>query len=114
MELRNGKEIQPFRTLDGSLIREIFHPSNSKVENFSIALADVDSETRLHAHGFEEAYYILEGAGTVSVSGEIREVSPGDCIRIPKGSPHNIKPAGMLRILCFCVPAYSHEETKLL
>lgn len=94
MEIRNERSIPPFRTLDGSLIREIFHPSNSKVENFSIALADVDSETRLHKHHFEEVYYVLEGSGAISVSGERREVFAGDCILIPKESPHNIKPAG--------------------
>lgn len=114
MESRNEREVKSFRTLDGSLVREIFNPDNSAAENFSVALAEVDSETRLHKHHFEEVYYVLEGSGAISVSGERREVFAGDCILIPKESPHNIKPAGRLRILCFCSPAYSHERTELL
>lgn len=114
MEARNDGSVASYRTLDGSVIRELFNPSNSIVKGFSVAVADVDSETSLHRHGFGEVYYVLEGSGTMSVSGEKREVSGGDCVFIPEGSPHNIRPSGRLRILCFCVPAYSHEGTELL
>lgn len=44
------------------------------------------------------------------------EVSVGDSVLIPPGTPHCIEACGAapLKILCCCSPAYDHEDTELL
>ena len=44
------------------------------------------------------------------------EVTTGDTICIPPGTPHCIENTGgqALVILCSCAPAYAHDDTELL
>ncbi len=112
--------ITPYRTKDGSWIREIVHPSHLGPEvQISIAEAIVSSgqETFLHLHrSFQEIYYFLEGTGKMRLNEETFPVKKGDAIVIPKGTPHKVFNTGAspLRILCCCAPPYTHEETELL
>ena len=58
--------IQPYTTKDGSLIRELLHPSLHGNEKQSLAEATIPegSETMLHKHvQSEEIYHITEGKG---------------------------------------------------
>jgi mannose-6-phosphate isomerase-like protein (cupin superfamily) len=44
---------------------------------------------------------------------EEAEVSAGDTVVIPPGTPHKLWKTGAepLKLLCCCAPAYSHEDT---
>lgn len=91
MEIRNKEKIGSFEAKDGSIVREIFHPNNSAVENQSIAEARVgpSSKTKKHAHmDSEEIYYILSGEGTIHIGEESSKVKNGDVVLIPPGSFH--------------------------
>lgn len=118
MDVRKIKDIEPFVTKDGSIIREVLHPSNSAVKNQSLAEATVKpgERTREHVHEkSEEIYYILKGSGMIKVGEEESDVTDGNAILIPPGTPHYIKNTGPddLVLLCCCAPAYSHEDTTL-
>ena len=67
-----------------------------------------------HFHaGNDEAYFVLDGTGEMTVDGETRPVRPGDAVLIPSGAWHAISaksPSG-LWFLCCCSPPYSHEDT---
>jgi mannose-6-phosphate isomerase-like protein (cupin superfamily) len=120
MQLRTEyKKIEPYITKDGSLIRELMHPSVYSSLNQSLAEATVpvDGKTFLHKHRIsEEIYHILEGNGVITLESEEFKVRKGDTICILPGIPHRIKNNGKvpLKILCCCAPAYAHEDTELM
>jgi len=114
MIVLNVSSQKPFTTADGSTIRSILDRTNAPVANQSLAEATVPagSSTQRHYHrACEEFYFILEGAGTMEVDGDRREVGPGDAILIPPGARHQISAALTLRFLCCCAPPYAHEDT---
>jgi mannose-6-phosphate isomerase-like protein (cupin superfamily) len=117
--IRNRENTEAYVTKDKSSIRELFHPDNSPVKDFSVAEAEVAAgvETDAHIHRkSQEIYYIIEGAGTMRLGGALFKVKMGDAILITPGMLHNIKAdEGMgIMILCICSPAYSHGDTELL
>ena len=60
----------------------------------------------------EEIYLLVGGGGTMELDGETRVVGEGDAILIPPGAWHELRagPDGV-RLLCCCVPPYSHADT---
>jgi mannose-6-phosphate isomerase-like protein (cupin superfamily) len=120
MQLKTEYEkIMPYNTKDGSLIRELMHPSIFGGSNQSLAEATVHvgGKTFLHKHkNSEEIYYILEGSGVITIGWEEFQVRKGDTICILPETPHKIKNNGKepLKILCCCAPAYAHEDTELM
>lgn len=112
-------DAEPFVTMDGSIIRELMHPSRHAARHQSLAEATVPpgGATTFHRHHrTEEVYHILRGAGTMRLGGEEFPVGPGDTVCIRPGVAHGIRNAGPeeLVLLCACAPAYSHEDTELL
>ncbi len=117
--LTRYEEIEPYITKDGSIIRELMHPSVHGNSNQSLAEATVPvgGKTLLHKHCLtEEIYHITEGSGIMTLGSEKFEVKIGDTVCISPGTPHRIQNTGNtpLKILCCCAPAYSHEDTELL
>ena len=118
MDVRNLQAVEPFRTKDGSEIRELLAHRNSCIRNQSLAEARIatGASTQEHYHArTEEIYYIVEGLARIRIGEEIRQVGPGDAIAIPPGQPHKIWNigSGALRLLCCCAPAYEHTDTYL-
>lgn len=112
-------DIEAYITKDGSIIRELMHPSLQGNHNQSLAEAIIPAQTStlLHKHlKTEEIYHIIQGKGTVRIGNEAILVQAGDSILIPPGMAHNICNNGYeeLKILCCCSPAYSHDDTYLL
>ncbi|HPA72497.1 MAG TPA: cupin domain-containing protein [Spirochaetota bacterium] len=66
----------------------------------------------IHRHDNEQAYYILEGSGEMTVDDETRPVAGGDCVFIPSRSAHGLKNTGgtALRYLSACSPSFTKEE----
>jgi quercetin dioxygenase-like cupin family protein len=53
------------------------------------------AETASHAHdGTEEALYVLEGSGKVTVESQAHGVSPGKAVFIPAGAEHSYENTG--------------------
>ena len=110
MELRSLSAVEPFTTKDGSTIRELHHtPAQSLAE----ALLESGQATRRHYHArSEEIYLVTVGGGVLEVDGERADVRAGDAIVIPPGSWHElVAGADGVRLLCMCVPPYSHDDT---
>jgi mannose-6-phosphate isomerase-like protein (cupin superfamily) len=111
MELRNReRDAAPFITKDGSTIREYFHSDRQSLAEASL---DPGTATRRHYHRrSEEIYLVVEGSGRLEVDGVVSEVGPGDAILIAPGAWHELTAgADGARLLCCCVPPYSHEDT---
>lgn len=112
-------DIPPYITKDGSEIRELLHPIQHgvRLQSLAEAIVPTGARTLFHRHlRTEEIYHVIAGQGRMVLGEESIEVSPGDSILIPPGTPHCIETTGAepLRILCCCSPAYSHEDTELL
>jgi len=118
MEIININEVISFVTKDGSIIKEVFSPLNSFLNNQSLAEATLlpGKATKEHYHcKSEEIYYVLQGKGKIKIEEEIREVKPKDGIVILPGKKHKIWNTGERKLifLCCCSPAYSHEDTTI-
>lgn len=113
------REIVPYMTKDGSMIRELMHPARHGNRNQSVAEAQVPpgARTYLHRHLMaEEIYLVLGGTGLLHLGQEVLSLEEGACILIPPETPHRLQNTGTvpLRVLCACAPAYSHEDTEVL
>jgi mannose-6-phosphate isomerase-like protein (cupin superfamily) len=111
-------DIEPFITKDGSEIREWAGRAAAPAVNQSLAEATLapGGTTAEHFHRqSEELYLVTAGSGRLRVDGEEREIASGDCVVIPPGARHKLWNTGdeLLRIVCACSPAYSHEDTIL-
>ena len=110
---------EPFVTADGSEIRELAGIPTGKAANQSLAEATVPpgAETEEHYHGAsEEIYLFTSGSGRMKLGDEETDVSAGDTVVIPPGTPHKLWNTGTepLKLLCCCAPPYSHDDTVLL
>jgi mannose-6-phosphate isomerase-like protein (cupin superfamily) len=120
MDIFNIDRVPAFTTKDGSEIRELLAPRNSKdIARQSLAEARLapGGRTTPHYHPVtEEIYYILAGAGLMQIGDETRQVGPGDAIAIPPGAVHTIENTGdqTLKFLCCCAPAYEHDDTVMV
>jgi mannose-6-phosphate isomerase-like protein (cupin superfamily) len=131
------RDAAPYLTKDGSEIRELLHPSRHGNRNQSLAetanatslsrgprldpiaeaTVPVGAKTVLHRHTTsEELYHITAGRGRMTLGADRFDVTVGDSVCIPPGTPHCIDNIGTepLRILCCCAPAYAHDDTELL
>lgn len=114
----NRKDADPYVTRDGSLIRELMHPSihANRLQSLAEAIIAPGQQTTMHRHiQSEEIYYIQQGSGTMFVGDESRDVVVGDSIAIPAGTFHSILNTGSdnLVVLCACSPPYAHDDTEI-
>lgn len=112
-------DIPTFVTKDGSIIRELMHPTQhaSLKQSLAEAVVQTGQKTALHKHHqSEELYHITAGEGFMTLGDDSFAVKTGDTICIAPGTPHCIENTGAsdLHILCSCSPAYSHTDTELL
>ncbi|HYN84726.1 MAG TPA: cupin domain-containing protein [Pyrinomonadaceae bacterium] len=103
------------RTPHGSEIRPLVDRTNSPVELCSLAeeILPAGAEVGRHFHArTEEIYYILAGAGVMTVAGEAREVAAGDAVYIPRGAAHTLRNTGAqaMKILLVCGPAHDFDD----
>jgi len=113
------EKIPPYKTKDGSIIRELLHPdTHGETLNQSLAEATVSpgAKTLCHHHvNFSEIYHVTRGSGALTVGKDVCEIHEGDSVYISPGTPHWVRNTGVtdLRILCCCAPPYTHEGTLL-
>jgi quercetin dioxygenase-like cupin family protein len=93
----------------------------------SVAIFELDVEPAArvpiaHSHdAYEETIYGLEGTLTLTLSGEPRQIGPGDAVLIPRGAVHRFDNLHPTRARTLCVvspgilgPAYFREIADLL
>jgi mannose-6-phosphate isomerase-like protein (cupin superfamily) len=113
---RHDSTIQ--HTPHGSEIRPLIDRTTSPVTQCSLAeewLPPGAAVTPHHHEVLEEIYYILEGAGRMTIGEETREVGPGDAIYIPKHNRHTLTNTGAepMRLLLVCGPAFYVEDHRI-
>ena len=118
MDITRYDDIEPFITKDGSEIREWAGRVAAPAVNQSLAEASLPpgGATTEHFHSrSEELYLVTAGSGRLRIEGDERDLAVGDCAVIPPGARHKLWNTGdeVLRVVCACSPAYSHEDTVL-
>jgi mannose-6-phosphate isomerase-like protein (cupin superfamily) len=108
-----------YRTLDGSMIRELMHPHvhGNRAQSLAEATIPKGGRSLLHRHrASEELYHITSGAGWIWLADCWSRVEPGDTVCIQPGTPHcaQADDGEPLIILCCSSPAYDHDDTDLL
>ena len=111
-------EAKPFRTTDGSTIRELAGRVSLPSVNQSLAEATVPvgGATAEHYHVIsEELYFFTAGSGHLRVGDEYRDVRAGECVVIPPGAVHKLTNTAdePLKLMCCCAPPYSNDDTVL-
>ena len=111
MEIAHYDALVPFTTKDGSTIRGV--PAHDRSVARRRNPQGPGQATERHYHRLsEEIYLLVEGGGRLEVDGEERDVRAGDAILIPAGAWHTLVAGlGGARLLCCCVPPYSHDDT---
>ncbi len=112
-------QIEPYVTLDGSLIRELMHPRTrgNRAQSLAEATVTIGATTRLHRHTkTEELYHFTDGEGLMTLGDEVFPVKQGDTVCIHPGTAHRVQNTGdrPLKILCCCTPPYADTDTELL
>lgn len=115
MLIVNRHSAAVIKTPHGSEIRPLMDRTTSQIERCSLAeevLPAGAAVGRHHHTETEEVYYILQGAGRMSVGAEERDVRAGDAVFIPRGQSHTLANTGTepMTILLVCGPAYSYED----
>ena len=117
--LTSYNQIEPFITKDGSIVRELMHPTlhGNHRQSLAEALIPAGTTTLLHRHHrSEEIYHFIAGTGYMRMGDDEFRVTMGDTVCIPPGTPHALINRGdeELRLLCCSSPPYSDEDTELL
>jgi mannose-6-phosphate isomerase-like protein (cupin superfamily) len=115
MIIVNRHHAAVINTPHGSEIRPLIDRTTSSIERCSLAeeVLPAGKSVGRHYHvETEEVYYILQGAGRMTVGSEARDVAAGDAIFIPRGSTHTLENTGHtpMTILLICGPAYAYED----
>jgi len=119
MRIERLERVEPFITKDGSEIRELAGTPTGNSVNQSLAEATVapGADTEEHYHrASEEIYVFTAGSGRMKLGDEETEVTAGDTVVIPPGTPHKLWNTGAepLTLLCCCAPPYSDDDTVML
>jgi mannose-6-phosphate isomerase-like protein (cupin superfamily) len=115
MIIVNRQRAAIINTPHGSEIRPLIDRTTTSIERCSLAeevLPAGKSVSRHYHLETEEVYYILQGAGRMTVGSEVKEVAAGDAIFIPRGLAHTLENTGQtpMTILLVCGPAYAYED----
>jgi len=118
MLIVNRRDSNILHTPHGSEIRPLIDRTTSPVTQCSLAeeMLPPGATVAPHRHEvLEEVYYILEGAGRMTIGEEQRQVGAGDAIYIPRTCRHTLTNMGTepMRILLVCGPAFYFEDHRI-
>lgn len=110
-EVLKANAILEIDTQERCHILEVANDSGDESVSIARARVEVGVTTSLHRlRGVSERYVIVSGVGRVELAGlEPVEVSVGDVVRIPPGTPQRIANIGTsdLVFYCVCTPPFN-------
>ncbi|HSE35847.1 MAG TPA: cupin domain-containing protein [Blastocatellia bacterium] len=115
MIIVNRNKASIINTPHGSEIRPLIDRTTSAVTQCSLAEEKLPPGcvvTPHHHREIEEIYYLVSGRGVMTVGDEMREVSAGDAVYVPRGLRHTLRNTGSEPILLIlvCGPAFFYED----
>lgn len=67
-----------------------------------------------HTNTVEHEQYVLRGRATVGIGGDVHEVTAGDVVYIPSGTPHWYRVEGEERFEFLCLVPNLPDEVEIL
>ena len=119
MTIKKLQDIDSIDGVEGTEIRQIFHPHNTlNGIRYSISHSELKpgKKSKLHKIKSSEVYYILQGEGSLQIDDEDFKISKGQAIYIAPNSKQCIENTGKeeLRFLCIVDPAWKQEDETVL
>lgn len=91
-------------------------PKTCGAERLTVTLVEISpsGEQRIHRHAPEQAYFIIEGSGLMTVGESEERVGAGDCVFIPSDTRHGLRNdgPGLLRYVSATAPPFTMEELE--
>ncbi|HKV42126.1 MAG TPA: cupin domain-containing protein [Blastocatellia bacterium] len=118
MIVKNRDQANVIHTRHGSELRPLIDRTTCEITRCSLAeeiLPPGAAVTPHHHQELEEIYYILSGAGVMTVGDESLAVGAGDAIYVPRNCMHSLDNTGSgpIRLLVACGPAFYYEDEIL-
>ncbi len=119
MSLKKNSEIESIQGIEGTRIKQFFHPQNT-LEGIGYSLAQFTLEpgkkSKIHKLKSSEIYYILEGKANLRVDDKSLELEKDDSAYVPPNSKQNIENVreNDLRFLCIVEPAWKADDEIML
>ncbi len=119
MTIKKLQEIDVIDGVEGTKIRQVFHPHNTlNGVRYSLSHSSLESgkKSKLHKMKTSEIYYILDGEGIIQIDDDTFKVSKDQAIYIPPHSKQCIENTGRdeMKFLCIVDPAWKHEDEVVL
>ena len=116
MQVFTKAEAPRYRRPEGITSYLLASARTSDAEHLTTTLVEVEPGglQRIHRHGPEQVYFVLDGIGIMTVGDETQEVRRGDCILVPSDTPHGIRNHGKQVLRYFSAAAPSFELGDLL
>lgn len=93
----------------GGLVKRLVHPTTVGSDKLAVSICYLNpgEEIIRHDHTYEEAYFILQGTGTMFLDGQEFQLVPNMSVYVPAGKEHGQVNDGSepLVILCSLSPA---------
>jgi len=113
-------------SMDARKIEEMAHFSSEKMQKVNlfesprmfcdIYCLEPEQEQTVHTHdGNDKIYYVVQGAGLVTIGQESHLLQSGEIVCALSGEPHGVKNTGSEGLIClvFMAPHPSWEDKKL-
>jgi len=91
-------------------------PATSNAVHLTTTLVEIEpgGKQRVHQHDPEQVYFILDGAGKMSVGNEEQIVQSEDCIFIPSNESHGLENIGETTLKYFSAASPSFTKKELV
>lgn len=118
MLIRKLSACEEFVAGDGTLLRELLHPSKQAIDlrySLAHAIVPVGQISTRHSLKTSEVYYILSGTGDMHIDDEVQLVETGDAIYIPPDAVQQIRNRGTepLVFICLVDPAWRKQDETI-
>ena len=117
MKIKKIKECSAFTAGDKTIIRELMHPLNDKIDiGYSLAHAEVKKGQSSVPHRLKgsELYHILAGMGVMHIEDQSFFVEPGDSFLVPPNALQYIENRGEESLVFLCIVEPFWQESNEL
>jgi len=93
----------------GGLVKRLVHPTTVGSKNLGVSVCYLNPGEAVvrHEHEYEEAYFVVQGIGTMYLDGQEFRLQPNMSVYVPPGKTHGQANDGTepLVIVCSLTPA---------
>lgn len=119
--VKDAAELEHFTAGDLCLLAEVLHPKNENLPfcGFSLSHAEILPHGRTISHRLKkssEAYWIIEGKGTLFINGKPADLKKGKAVLVPPSAEQYVvnDSDNKLEFLCIVSPPWDKSDEELV